>query len=65
MLPRFTAPPYPAACPKGGLVLFLEAVLHTTLSWTNRRHERRLLMYRYSPPYLQCSGPRNELYPTS
>ena len=59
------APVVNPACPKGGLILFLEAVLHTTLPWTNCRHARRSLMYRYSPPYLQYSGPQNELYPTS
>ncbi len=35
------------------MLLFFEATLHTTLPWTNRRHARRSLLYRYSPPYLQ------------
>ena len=58
------APLVNPACPKGGMILFLEATLHTTLPWTNRKNARRSLMYRYSPPYLQYQGPENELYPT-
>ncbi len=39
----------------GDLVIFNEATLHGTLPWT-ADHERRSLLYRYSPKYLHYAG---------
>ena len=39
----------------GDMVIFNEATLHGTLPWT-AEHERRSLLYRYSPKYLHFSG---------
>jgi len=39
----------------GGLVIFNEATLHGTLPWT-ADHDRRSLLYRYSPKYLHFAG---------
>ena len=37
------------------MVIFNEATLHGTLPWT-AKHERRSLLYRYSPKYLHFAG---------
>ena len=42
--------------PKGSMLIFLEATLHTTLPWFNRDRPRRSLLYRYSPPFLHYGG---------
>ena len=39
----------------GDMVIFNEATLHGTLPWT-AEHERRSLLYRYSPKYLHFAG---------
>ncbi len=39
----------------GDLVIFNEATLHGTLPWT-AEHERRSLLYRFSPKYLHFAG---------
>ncbi len=40
----------------GDVVIFSEAVVHGTLPW-KADHERRALLYRYSPRWLHWSGP--------
>ena len=39
----------------GDMIIFNEATLHGTLPWT-AAHERRSLLYRYSPKYLHFAG---------
>ena len=39
----------------GDLVIFPEATLHGTLPWKGKQ-ERRSLLYRYSPKYLNFDG---------
>lgn len=46
---------YNVPCKAGDLVIFNEATLHGTLPWT-AEHERRSLLYRYSPKYLHFAG---------
>src|SRR5262245_13140278 len=43
------------ACKKGDLLIFDEATTHGTLPW-RADHERRSLLYRYSPHYLHYAG---------
>jgi ectoine hydroxylase-related dioxygenase (phytanoyl-CoA dioxygenase family) len=43
------------ACKKGDLLIFDEATTHGTLPW-KAAHERRSLLYRYSPHYLHYAG---------
>jgi hypothetical protein len=43
------------ACRKGDLLIFDEATTHGTLPW-RADHERRSLLYRYSPHYLHYAG---------
>jgi ectoine hydroxylase-related dioxygenase (phytanoyl-CoA dioxygenase family) len=43
------------ACKKGDLLIFDEATTHGTLPW-RAEHERRSLLYRYSPHYLHYAG---------
>jgi hypothetical protein len=43
------------ACQPGDLVIFNEATMHGTLPWT-ADHERRALLYRYSPKWLHWAG---------
>jgi ectoine hydroxylase-related dioxygenase (phytanoyl-CoA dioxygenase family) len=43
------------ACRKGDLLIFDEATTHGTLPW-RAGHERRSLLYRYSPHYLHYAG---------
>jgi hypothetical protein len=42
-------------CRAGDMIIFNEATTHGTLPWT-ARHERRTLMYRFSPKYLHFAG---------
>ena len=42
-------------CKAGDMVIFNEATIHGTLPWT-AEHERRSLLYRYSPKYLHFAG---------
>ena len=42
-------------CEAGDLLIFNEATTHGTLPWT-APHERRTLMYRFSPKYLHFAG---------
>jgi len=42
-------------CKKGDLLIFDEATTHGTLPW-RADHERRSLLYRYSPHYLHYAG---------
>lgn len=42
-------------CTAGDLLIFNEATTHGTLPW-KAAHERRTLMYRYSPKYLHFAG---------
>ena len=42
-------------CEPGDLVIFNEATLHGTLPWSGD-HERRALLYRYSPAWLHWAG---------
>ncbi len=46
---------YNVPAKEGDMVIFNEATLHGTLPWT-AEHERRSLLYRYSPKYLHFSG---------
>jgi ectoine hydroxylase-related dioxygenase (phytanoyl-CoA dioxygenase family) len=46
---------YNVPCKKGDLLIFNEATLHGTLPW-KASHERRSLLYRYSPKYLHFAG---------
>ena len=46
---------YNVPCKAGDMVIFNEATLHGTLPWT-AEHERRSLLYRYSPKYLHFAG---------
>ena len=46
---------YNVPCKTGDMVIFNEATLHGTLPWT-AEHERRSLLYRYSPKYLHFAG---------
>ena len=46
---------YNVPCKAGDMVIFNEATLHGTLPWT-AKHERRSLLYRYSPKYLHFAG---------
>lgn len=39
----------------GDMIIFNEATIHGSLPWT-ARHERRSLLYRYSPKYLHFAG---------
>lgn len=39
----------------GDMIIFNEATLHGTIPWT-AEHERRSLLYRYSPKYLHFAG---------
>ena len=55
-------PVHNPSCPKGSMLIFLEATYHTTLPWTNKEHARRSLLYRYSPKYLHYAS---EQYATS
>ena len=55
-------PVHNPSCPKGSMLIFLEATYHTTLPWTNKEHARRSLLYRYSPKYLHYGS---EQYATS
>lgn len=43
------------ACKAGDLLIFNEATTHGTLPW-KAAHERRSLLYRYSPKYLHFAG---------
>lgn len=43
------------SCKKGDLLIFDEATTHGTLPWT-AEHQRRSLLYRYSPHYLHYAG---------
>ncbi len=42
-------------CKKGDLLIFDEATTHGTLPW-KAKHQRRSLLYRYSPHYLHYAG---------
>lgn len=42
-------------CKKGDLLIFDEATTHGTMPWV-AEHERRSLLYRYSPHYLHYAG---------
>lgn len=42
-------------CKAGDLLIFNEATTHGTLPWT-AKHQRRTLMYRFSPKYLHFAG---------
>jgi hypothetical protein len=46
---------YNVPCKKGDLLIFDEATTHGTLPW-KADHERRSLLYRYSPHYLHYAG---------
>jgi len=46
------------ACAAGDALIFNEALLHGTLPW-REPHERRALLYRYSPRYLHYAGGYN------
>jgi len=46
------------ACNAGDALIFNEATLHGTLPW-HRKHQRRTLLYRYSPGYLHYAGGYN------
>ncbi len=46
---------YNVPCKAGDLVIFNEATLHGTLPWT-AEHERRSLLYRYSPKTVHFAG---------
>lgn len=46
---------YNVPCKAGDLVIFNEATIHGTLPWT-AAHQRRSLLYRYSPKYLHFAG---------
>lgn len=46
---------YNVPCKAGDLLIFNEATTHGTLPWT-ASHERRSLLYRYSPKYLHFAG---------
>jgi len=46
---------YNVPCKAGDMVIFNEATIHGTLPWT-AEHERRSLLYRYSPKYLHFAG---------
>lgn len=46
---------YNVPCKAGDMVIFNEATIHGTLPWT-AQHERRSLLYRYSPKYLHFAG---------
>jgi ectoine hydroxylase-related dioxygenase (phytanoyl-CoA dioxygenase family) len=46
---------YNVPCKKGDLLIFNEATTHGTLPW-RAGHERRSLLYRYSPKYLHFAG---------
>ena len=46
---------YHPTCKAGDLIIFNEATIHGTLPWT-AQHERRSLLYRYSPKYLHFAG---------
>lgn len=46
-------------CKKGDLLIFDEATTHGTLPWT-ADHQRRSLLYRYSPHYLHYAGGYHE-----
>ena len=46
---------YNIPCKAGDMVIFNEATLHGTLPW-RAEHERRSLLYRYSPKYLHFAG---------
>lgn len=46
---------YNVPCKAGDLVIFNEATIHGTLPWT-ASHQRRSLLYRYSPKYLHFAG---------
>ena len=46
---------YNVPCKAGDMVIFNEATLHGTLPW-KAEHERRSLLYRYSPKYLHFAG---------
>jgi hypothetical protein len=43
------------ACKAGDLLIFNEATTHGALPW-KARHERRALLYRYSPKVLHFAG---------
>ncbi len=47
------------ACRKGDMLIFDEATTHGTLPW-RAEHERRSLLYRYSPHYLHYAGGYHE-----
>jgi len=46
---------YNVPCRAGDLLIFNEATTHGTLPW-KARHERRSLLYRYSPKYMHFAG---------
>ena len=46
---------YNVACKAGDLVIFMEATIHGALPWT-ADHERRSLLYRYCPKYMQWNA---------
>jgi ectoine hydroxylase-related dioxygenase (phytanoyl-CoA dioxygenase family) len=46
---------YNVPCKAGDLVIFNEATIHGTLPWT-ASHERRSLLYRYSPKQVHFTG---------
>jgi hypothetical protein len=46
---------YNIPCRKGDLVIFSESTTHGTRPWT-ASHERRSLLYRFSPAYLHFAG---------
>lgn len=47
------------SCKKGDLLIFDEATTHGTLPW-KAEHQRRSLLYRYSPHYLHYAGGYHE-----
>ena len=46
---------YNVPCKAGDMVIFNEATIHGTLPW-KAKHQRRSLLYRYSPKYLHFAG---------
>lgn len=46
---------YNIPCRAGDMVIFNEATIHGTLPW-RAQHQRRSLLYRYSPKYLHFAG---------
>lgn len=40
----------------GDVVIFLEGTIHGTIPWSNKQHERRSLLYRYTQGWMHHSG---------